>query len=106
MTTDDFIKHLGKLYSTRKSMKLGVMWTIAMSQLRHKLDEVESWRPITTAPLDGTVIIIHHFGRITRAAYNEEFKSWMDQNTGKWAFTPSDWIPVPKNPFEIEVKIP
>jgi hypothetical protein len=70
-----------------------------LAQLREQLAEATTWRPIETAPKDGTPVLLGLFFDLTLLfAENSAWKgNWPTQGR----FTPSHWLPLPPAPAAI-----
>ncbi|RYG87653.1 MAG: hypothetical protein EON59_06790 [Alphaproteobacteria bacterium] len=58
------------------------------------------WRPIESAPKDGTTVLIYDDGAVTVAFFDEEWSDWFyPYKGGKTRWTgASHWMPVPSDP--------
>lgn len=60
------------------------------------------WRPIETAPKDGTKILAWYDGQghlLVHWGYAYGIRGWLDRN-GNIEYTPTHWMPFPKPPQE------
>jgi hypothetical protein len=73
----------------------------------HKGHEQEAgWRPIETAPKDGTTVILYCAQpkvryRLTVAKWVATWKAWQSQ-PGAWTVSPTHWMPLPAPPASQE----
>ena len=100
----------------------------AVKAMRQQRDEATSWRPIETAPMDGTVVMLYGDGRVTCGSWIAERDIMVGEHhhtTGEWlgaypsgettpaywqshdgGFTESHpathWMPLPQPPREKE----
>ena len=58
------------------------------------------WRPIETAPKDGTNILVYSKGRIISACWSIAMEDWAEVLHGYTMFPPTHWQPLPKPPQE------
>ena len=58
------------------------------------LDMVPQWRPIETAPKDGTEILVWWFGRRVIATWTDG--KWTDESLGQYDEQPILWMPLPR----------
>jgi len=100
-------------------MNLGVIMLVeimerTLYQLRevaHALPDEVQWRPIETAPKDGTVIDLwdwKYMHRVTDACWRHHYwengkplgeKSWgAGDRDGPFVMEPTHWMPLPKRP--------
>ncbi len=64
---------------------------------------VSEWQDISTAPRDGTKLLIWERGRIFAAWWEDEYvwaKGWIDDynRSDTYTFEPSHWMPLPSPP--------
>lgn len=65
-----------------------------IEQLRHDLDAID-WRPIDTAPRDGTMVLLHRpDGVMLVGAFNTRAGVWVHIKDP----TPTHWMPLPEPP--------
>jgi hypothetical protein len=55
------------------------------------------WRPIETAPKDGTKVLVMSDG-IEIVSWNECLETWWD---GEWSHGPTHWMPLPEPPADM-----
>lgn len=55
----------------------------------------QEWRPIETAPKDGTTILVFHNGSMWTVLWSD-VQEWHDAND--YGYTPTHWMPLPKPP--------
>lgn len=60
------------------------------------LDRPSSWRDISTAPKDGTQVLVWDEGAICMAGFNEDTGFWCDY--GNMEPAPTLWMPLPSPP--------
>jgi hypothetical protein len=58
----------------------------------------EGWRPIATAPKDGTEVLLLERGARYIGVYNSHIGGWMVD--GDWPVKPTRWAPLPSPPAE------
>ena len=63
---------------------------------RQSIACTHGWRPIETAPKDGTQVLVHDCGEIKVAFFREMYGHWSDGYEG--INTPTHWQPLPKPP--------
>jgi hypothetical protein len=58
---------------------------------------VEGWKPIETAPKDGTIIDLHHskYGRIRSVSWDRDDEFWIAEDEDPFI---THWIPLPLPP--------
>ena len=60
---------------------------------------VSSWRPIETAPTDGTSVLVYEKGTIYMCWYNIARNQWRDDR-GVPIFAATHWMAVPEPPVK------
>ncbi len=81
--------------------------------VRHVEGSVVKWRPIETAPKDGTPFVAANRVDAFRAFYDVEAEVWVAEDSGKWFGTldypPTHWIrlppPSPSRPLAAETEV-
>lgn len=110
-------QHIETLRDLRVGVQMDAMYdpqgADKLAALDHALDALEAveWRPIETAPKDGTAILAWNEDYISIALWNKACKQWADltdQGIGdECAYTdnPTHWMPLPAPPADaVEVK--
>ena len=83
--------------------------TLHLPKVREDAEKMSNWRPISTAPLDGTLILVkgdsgnttHKFFTMT-AYYDAEYRPqspWLDvchDCLDDYGFSPDEWMPIPE----------
>lgn len=65
----------------------------------HAYDPVQRWRPIETAPTDGSEVIVYvprRLGHLIAGARNTTGLQWWSRNLGD--LKPTHWMPLPEPP--------
>ncbi len=92
-------------WSERQQMKITGPLTDEMRREFSKPDGVieiiaPCWRPIATAPKDGTRILVWDSGcEIVSWRHDQNNHAWWRTLTGAW-FDPKFWMPLPVGPME------
>lgn len=107
---DELESSITREYSMLKQIQHGLSeQDVRMRRIRHedchKLREAlraYQWRPIETAPTDGTLVLLHnalgntHAARYGGCHLGDDVIGWTAE--GKWVAKPTHWMPLPQSP--------
>lgn len=78
----------------------------AMSDPQTTIHGGAGWRPIETAPRDGTRVLVHQGGWVGEASFQDDLNEWWRpwgliaaaELSGVEPLNPTDWMPLPEPP--------